>query len=324
MRSFWFWIAASSFLALAGCVTVPAGNPRDALVMPKAIATRYSLCESSPKVTIHSSQRWEGFTLSKGQFATADEIGVAFEFFEPEGEEARAFVMVLPYLEGSYRIPRMLCKSLARHGIASAFLERPADILAPDQSGASAERQFASTISRYRAFFRWAGERPSIDRTRLGLAGISLGAIMGTALMAAEPQLAKGMLILPGGDIPQILLRSRETKVIEYLQARGAKDSLTPAQIAEDFRENFQSDPLLLAPYVDPRKILMVTARYDNVIPRDCSDRLWQELGCPERILLPTGHGTAGFAFPHIDARMIRFFSQWEAGNEIKLATLPR
>lgn len=259
-------------------------------------------------ISFDFEQRWEGFLRRRGSLTSADGLRVAVECFEPDGEGQRPFVIVLPYLEGSYAIPRSLCKTLARHGIASAFLERPADILAPEQTGETAEKAFEITISRYRAFLGWAAARPSVDRERLGLVGISLGAIMGTTLLAVEPQVGKGMLILPGGDIPQILLRSSEPKVTDYLKERGKREHLRPEDISEDFRAHFLSDPMHLAPFVDPRKVLMVTARFDGVIPRECSDKLWEELGKPERIFVPTGHGTTGFALQYVEARMLRLF----------------
>lgn len=310
MRSYWSWIAASSGLALAGCVTVPAASPRAAQSMPAEIARRYLLPENDALVHFDVQQRWEGFTRRRGSIRSDDGLTIAMEYFEPDASGARAFVVVLPYLEGSYTIPRLLCKTLARHGIASAFLERPAEILAADRSAEEIERMFADTVSRYRALLRWAGMQPNLDANRLGLVGISLGALLGTALMAAEPRLQRGMLLLAGGDLSRVLLLSSEPKVTEYLEARGKRFGLQPEEIAEDFRQHFVSDPLCLAPFVDSRKVLMVSARFDSVMPREFSDKLWEALGRPERILLPTGHGTSGFALPYIESRMIRFFAE--------------
>lgn len=49
-------------------------------------------------------------------------------------------------------------------------------------------------------------------------------------------------------------------------------------------------DPLAWAAHVVPRPVLMLTARWDRVVPAVSSSALWEALGRPTRRVFPSGH----------------------------------
>jgi hypothetical protein len=79
-------------------------------------------------------------------------------------------------------------------------------------------------------------------------------------------------------------------------------DAALKAMVAEALRG---VDPLSYAKRVDPRRVLLITAVFDEVIPKRFGDRLWRRMGRPEVVRIPTGHYTAGLYFPYAEL-MIR------------------
>jgi hypothetical protein len=69
-------------------------------------------------------------------------------------------------------------------------------------------------------------------------------------------------------------------------------------------------DPLVYASRTDPMRILMINAYFDQVIPYACSERLWEAMGRPLCITLPTGHYTAALYLWYIRYRIFIHFRE--------------
>ena len=68
-------------------------------------------------------------------------------------------------------------------------------------------------------------------------------------------------------------------------------------------------DPATHAGKVRGRRILMLNAAEDEVIPRACTESLWQALGQPEIVWWNAGHYSAAqYIFEGL-ARTVRFFA---------------
>ena len=58
----------------------------------------------------------------------------------------------------------------------------------------------------------------------------------------------------------------------------------------------------------DNLRVLMLNVRYDEIIPRQCTESLWEAFGRPEIVWWDAGHLSAGrFIFDAMD-RVTRFF----------------
>ena len=52
-------------------------------------------------------------------------------------------------------------------------------------------------------------------------------------------------------------------------------------------------DPVTYADFAHGRKILMLNASHDEIIPRKCTDELWQGFGKPKIVWYDSGHISA-------------------------------
>jgi dienelactone hydrolase len=200
---------------------------------------------------------------------------------------------VLHILGGDFPLARLFCNTLAQHGVHALFLkmpyygprrdpDSPRRMVSPDpRETVAGMTQAVLDIRRGSA---WLEAQPEIDPDRLGIFGISLGGITAALAMAAEPRLQNVCLMLAGGDIGRAILDSPETQPIRerWLAQGGTRD---------EFLEIFRAvDPVTYAAAARGKRILMLNARDDEVIPRACTESLWKALGQPEIQWYPGGH----------------------------------
>ena len=82
-------------------------------------------------------------------------------------------------------------------------------------------------------------------------------------------------------------------------------------------------DPMRYAPYVDRKKVLLVLARYDTVVPIAKGLELKEKMGNPETILIPAGHYSAVLSIPYIKSQSFDFFEKRFAEASGKTSTNP-
>jgi hypothetical protein len=154
-------------------------------------------------------------------------------------------------------------------------------------------------------------ERKEIEK--IGVIGISLGAIILNTLMGIEKRIKAGVSILGGGNIHYIFIRSLITMpLVIYGFFRGlrirdykkvAKDYIKfLKEVKEKGIENveckwkwFLIDPLTYAHLNQPRKVLLINGFFDLIIPFGAVIQLWNYLGRPEKLFIPSTHTTAIF-----------------------------
>ena len=74
-------------------------------------------------------------------------------------------------------------------------------------------------------------------------------------------------------------------------------------------------DPVTYARPVKGRKVLMLNASHDEVIPRACTEALWRAFDEPEIIWWDAGHYSAMRYIFEGMARTVRFFHPQSAGG---------
>jgi len=145
--------------------------------------------------------------------------------------------------------------------------------------------------------------RPEINADELGIFGISLGGITGSLAAASEPRLKNLCLLLAGGDLGKIAWEAREfRRERDKLVAMGAQ--------LEDFRAAVKEiEPLNHVANCKGRRILMLNAASDEVVPKACTEALWLALDKPELHWFSGGHYSV---FRHIlvaRAKVQEFFA---------------
>lgn len=155
------------------------------------------------------------------------------------------------------------------------FLSRSAEGLA---------RNFRQSVSDAKRALTVLSERPEVDPARVGLFGISLGAIVSAAVWSTDDRPAAGVFLLGGADFPTIALDGSLSG--PFARKAGLR--------AEDLRAAWKGlDPVDWSEKNAGKKALLVNARGDTVIPRANAVALRKAFPDSTQVWVPFGHYTA-------------------------------
>jgi dienelactone hydrolase len=234
------------------------------------------------------------------------------EYYRSRREGKHPAVIVLHILGGDFELSRLFCNALAQHGCCALFVKMP--YYGPRRDPESAQRMISldpqqtvagmtQAVLDIRRATAWLGERPEIDADRLGIFGISLGGITSGLAATAEPRLTSVCLLLAGGDVARVAWDSPGMQKVreKYIGNGGTRESFL-----EGLRE---VDPVTYAPLARGKRILMLNAAQDEVVPRACTESLWNALGQPEIHWYPGGHYSSIWHLPSALSRVSHFFA---------------
>lgn len=234
------------------------------------------------------------------------------ELYRPKQAGKRPAVIVLHILGGDFALARLFCHSLNQGGTTALFLKMPyygprrepgvnRRMIAEDpEETVAGMTQAVLDIRRAAAFL---ASQEDIDPERLGIMGVSLGGITASLAAEAEPRLANVCLLLAGGDFPRIAAESAEFKKERERFLASGKD---PTGLLAGVQS---VDPLTYAELLRDRRVLMLNAKNDEVIPRACTEALWVGAGKPEIVWLSGGHYTVMRHLPTALMRANQFFA---------------
>jgi dienelactone hydrolase len=218
------------------------------------------------------------------------------EYYRALGNQSRPAVIVLHILGGDFALSRLFANALAQHGVHALFLKMPyygprRDATSPRRMVSPDPRETVEGMTQAVLDIRhgaaWLAARPEVDAARIGIFGISLGGITAALATGAEPRITKACYVLAGGDIGQATWDAAELRTVrERWLAQGG----TREQYFEALRS---VDPVTHAAAARGKRILMINATGDEVIPRACTESLWRALGEPEIQWYSGGHYTA-------------------------------
>jgi hypothetical protein len=145
--------------------------------------------------------------------------------------------------------------------------------------------------------------------SEISIIGISLGSIFSIMAMALDDRIKKGVFLLSGGDHSILTWKSPVMyKVREIYKKKGItrEKCLRARTLLSAFTESVKKDrnpfniktnimclyfdPITFAPLIDTKKVLMINAFLDLIIPRKSTVRLHEALGKPKIIWFPATH----------------------------------
>lgn len=218
-------------------------------------------------------------------------------FLTPPGKGPFPTVLVLPVMAApNVWIEKQFIKRFRRDGLAVLWLEMPYQFhRRPHPSMPSGQVFLARRADRLAANFRQSAldarraleflrGRSEVDSARIGIFGISLGALVGSAVYSVDPAPRFASFMLGGADFPSLALASSMTgpfikKIGVTPEAlRAAWKGLDPVE----YKENNASKPVLL-----------INARWDAVIPRTSAEKLRDAFPAARQVWVPLGHYSA-------------------------------
>ena len=249
---------------------------------------------------VRAGRGWTEYELSypspvKSGVAANDEV--RGHYFVPDGPGPHAAVLVLPVMAApNIEIERRFIERFRADGLAVLWLEMPYQFQRrPHPSMPSGQVFLARTAKRLAFNFRqscldarraldWLSRRPELDRARIGVFGISLGALVGSAVYSVDATPSHGVFLLGGADFPSLVVGSSMTG--GFVRKAGIRP--------EDVRKAWKGiDPLDYRASNKGKKALLINVRRDTVIPAVNARKLQDAFPDARQVWLPLGHYTA-------------------------------
>ena len=296
-------------------------TPRESAAPQRFRLPRHEFAfRQSPLETVSRRIRIDEVTFpSPVKTASVQNNTVYTEYFRPVEAGRYPGVIVLHILGGDFDLARLFSRTLAHNGVCALFVKMP--YYGPRRDPNSKQRMITpdphesvqgmtQAILDIRRATAWLGSREEVDAERLGVFGISLGGITGALALTAEPRLSSGCLALAGADVGSV---GWEAKELAPVRERWLAQGGTREQFIGVFR---QVDPAVYAHLAHDRRVLMINANFDRVVPKPAALALWRSLGKPEIRWLDCGHySSARFAFETL-AQVTRFFAGDRASSD--------
>ena len=262
------------------------------------------------------------------------------DYYQPVSEGPSPLVVLLHGVGDRSAVPcRLLARSLAADGIACfvLYLAVHTSRMSPDvrrRMPLITEDEWYETyrtsVIEVRQILDWAEGRPDLDAGRAAVLGISFGGFVSSIAMGIDDRITAGITVVSGGNSAKIAQKGPLTSIGHRYRVSDREYRQTLASYAdycaeveekgfdavEPVRPSFQNDPLTFAGRLRDRRLLMINARFDELVPRVATLDFWNACGRPEIIWLPSTHVTIWLWYRTIRRRVRGFLADaFRTGN---------
>jgi len=259
------------------------------------------------------ARRYVSFPTNCPVGAAENQRGYAVVTEPPEGVELIAGMFVVPgYGRLHLEAEKHVCHAFAKAGIRTIIVVLPFHMLRAPWGSQSGEYFLGGDAIRTADCFRQAGSEVRglmhmiDDLPMKGILGVSLGGIIAHVLMTLHP-FDFGISLIAGGRSAEIVWDGILTQDIrKEIEANGVD--------LDTLRRLWQmASPTLLARHVKTPRVLMLSAKFDQIIPVRYTEELWRTWGCPEIHWFPSAHYSVFFFIKEIERRIIDFVQRCHA-----------
>jgi len=239
------------------------------------------------EVQVHRNYRLRRIEIDTQTDQGSPAEPIVLEYYQCKREPGPV-ILLLPVSGGNYEIENHFARYFAKHGVAVALMHRATNAEPALADLGAINRWLKQSVSRDRRALDWIESRPELDAGRVGVFGISMGAIQGVLLTAEDPRIRAAVFGLVGGDLPYILRHSAEPGIAKRRKQVLREHNLTQQQLEVELRQTITCEPNTAAARIDPQDVLLVLGAFDRVVPFKKGWELRRQMGRPETIIYTT------------------------------------
>ena len=303
----------TALMLFGACTThVPlAANYRGPVALPSDVDTLESVAGDLPLAIQDESELRERarFIVHRLSVPSPSDPAqsIEFEYYDVDGDARTPVIVLLPIFTGNPAIQRFFARYFANQGWAAIVVLRTRD---PLEVLVAPEATVQGNLKDYRRVLDWIEQIPDLDAARVGVFGVSLGAMDAVMLAALDKRVDALVVAMAGGDLPYLVRNTNYRRVVRSVDEIASREGTSREGLSEKLDAEIATDPLVLAPYVDAERVLMIMTRTDAIIPFEAQQRLRASLGSPEALRLVTGHRPSVLLFLKVRSVAFEFFSR--------------
>lgn len=258
---------------------------------------------------VKEQQRGNGYVIYRVQYTSVHDKRVPAWWCVPtSGTPPYPCVIIMHGYGGDKNGLQMLAPAFAARGMATLAIDAEyhgdrkqpgSDIFSPYIY--RNRDAFIQTVIDLRRAIDFLQSRQEIDGKRIGYIGLSMGGILGGILAGVDGRVQAPILIVAGGDWGYLFANSQHPTSVQ-LREKNPELFKNPQRINEVFGP---MDPVNWVARISPRPLLMINGKDDQIVPKECTERLFAAAKEPKEILwLDGGH------MPQPDA-VLRKVDEW-------------
>jgi dienelactone hydrolase len=222
------------------------------------------------------------------------------EYYRPRGPGPFPAAIILDITAGDQQLSRTIARQLAQNQIAGLFVQmayygprRPPNgrlrLLSPNLvQTMDAVRQTVLDIRRAAA---WLVSRREVDHAHLGIVGTSLGSLIAALAAEMEPRFKNVVVVLGGGGLVEAYY--------DYPPAASLRQALEALGVTKQKLIDLIApvDPLTCAGNLKSRRVLIIAAAHDEIVPPKAAQALWRATGQQQIVWYDCGHYSSAYYF---------------------------
>ncbi len=214
------------------------------------------------------------------------------EYFVPKGPGKFPAVVVLDIMQGNQLIARGEAMWLAQNGVAALVVVLPHynQRRAPNSKVKLVSTDIPRTLDGVRqgvmdcrCAIGWLAARAEVDADALGMVGTSLGSFLTALTSANEPRIKNVCMVLGGGGLVDAYYDHPKAKEVAAVLDQIGGKAIVKRLIAP-------VDPITYAAQLKGKNLLMIAAKYDDIVPPKAATALWEATGKQRIVWLDAGH----------------------------------
>jgi hypothetical protein len=271
---------------------------------------RYS--EGKPKYEEKIVERTPGYVRKEIRFDNGESGTQMLTYFEVPLTNKSPVIAISPAMGGSYWIEKRIAQYFASQGFPVIIIHRIKMKLDPNKPPdvADLDRSLEVRIHEHQRALDWVATQPALDARKIGVVGISKGAIDTTLLLAHDPRVNSAVLVLAGGNLPYIMAYTREPHLEKQRRLLLQKLKMDEQAFREKLEREIVWNPVKFADRIDARSVMMILAGCDTIVPYKSGLELRAAMGNPETYVIPTGHISAYLMKGFIQRKALEFLAR--------------
>lgn len=276
--------------------------------VPKTLFDRWQTIEENEDYTAYVARFPSAYST---RFPENDTVQLHIQL--PLDVDGPPMVLILHYWGApNLKVERSLALELNQRGIGAAIMTLPYHLTRTPRGAVSGAMAIQSDPEKLKAVMTqsvmdvrrsldYLETRPECGRI-LGIHGTSLGAIVASLAYAVDNRLANASFLLGGIELGKIIWNSSLlTPVKDELKARGFNERRLSAAL-EPIEPSFFLRP------DKPGRTFIIRAKYDTVVPPECTDALVRALPASKVLTIDSGHYGGVFVQEKLLREVASFF----------------